>query len=238
MLASGPPRARIARSSSGRGAHPAASTSAARIAAPLPFEVAAGRDSPSLGASVPLPLPFAVLCAACLAACVRTAPPPAPTTPKDVRIVELENGFVPVRLEVPPAPAGPKPAVISLLGENDTILAAGMVVVTYRLNWELLKGLRPPPEPAASPAPKNTVGVWLLASPTPKTVGQAYFGVIAANAGAVSAVIDYLGTVPDVDPARIGIGGTSTGGFIALEATAADARVRAALIIAACGDYH
>src|SRR2546422_11198522 len=101
MLAGGPPRARIARSSSGRGAHPAASTSAARIAATLPFEVAALR------------LPVAVLCAACLAACARTAaPPPAPTTPKDVRVVELENGFVPVRVDLPAAPAGPKPAVI------------------------------------------------------------------------------------------------------------------------------
>jgi len=184
---------------------------------------------------VPLRLPVAVLCAACLAACMRTAaPPPAPTTPKDVRVVELENGFVPVRLELPAAPAGPKPAVISLLGENETILAEGMVVVTYRLDWELLKGFRPPPELA----PKNTVGAWLLASPTPKTVGQSYFGIIAANADAVSTVIDYLGTVPDVDPARIAIGGTSTGGFIALEATAADARIRAAVILAACGDYH
>src|SRR5437667_4940973 len=169
MLASGPPRARIARSSSGRGAHPAASTSAARIAATLPFDVAAGRDSSSLGASVPLGLPVAVLCAACLAACMRTAaPPPAPTTPKDVRVVELENGFVPVRLEAPLVPAGPKPAVISLLGENDTILAAGMVVVTFRLNWELLKGLRPPPEPAASPAPKNTVGRGSSPPPRPR----------------------------------------------------------------------
>src|SRR2546427_382319 len=150
MLASGPPRARIARSSSGRGAHPAASTSAARIAAPLPFEVAAGRRSPRF--------------------CASLAPPP-------------------------------------------------------------------PPEPAAPPAPKNTVGAWLLASPTPKTVGQGYFGLIAANADAVSTVIDYLGTVPDVDPSRIAIGGTSTGGFIALEATAADARIRAAGIIAAGGDY-
>jgi len=184
---------------------------------------------------VPLRLPVAVLCAACLAACVRTAArPPAPTTPKNVRVVELKNGFVPVRLELPAAPAGPKPAVISLLGENETILAEGMVVVTYRLDWELLKGFRPPPESA----PKNTVGAWLLASPTPKTVGQSYFGIIAANADAVSTVIDYLATVPDVDPARIAIGGTSTGGFIALEATAADARIRTAVILAACGDYH
>src|SRR3989442_5938707 len=141
MLASGPPRARIARSSSGRGAHPAASTSAARIAATLPFEVAAGRDSPSLGASVPLRLPVPVLCAACLAACVRTAaPPPAPTTPKNVRVVELKNGFVPVRLELPAAPAGPKPPGILLLGVNDTILSDGMVMVTDRLDSELLNG--------------------------------------------------------------------------------------------------
>ena len=194
-----------------------------------------------MAAAVKLHLPLALLLAACVAACVRTtAPPPAPsgaTTEENVRVAQLENGLVTVRLELPPAPSGPKPTVISLLGENETIRAAGITVVTYRLNWDRLKGFRPPPEPAASQAPKNTVGVWLLASPTPKTVGQGYFGVIAANARAVSTVIDYLGTVPDIDPARIAIGGTSTGGFIALEATA-DARIRAAVIIAACGDYH
>src|SRR2546425_861352 len=142
MLASGPPRARIARSSSGRGAHPAVSTSAARIAATLPFEVAAGGGPPRF-------------CGA-----------------------------------------------------------------------------------PAAPAPNDTVGGCLLASPPPKTVGQGFFGLSAATADAVSTVVDYLGTVPDVDPARIAIGGTSTGGFIALEATAADARIRAAVIIAACGDHH
>src|SRR2546422_7496474 len=98
MLVSGPPRARIARSSSGRGAHPAASTSAARIAATLPFELAAGGGSPSFGASLPLRLPPAGLCAAGLAARMRAAaPPPAPPTPQDGRVVELANGFVPPR---------------------------------------------------------------------------------------------------------------------------------------------
>jgi hypothetical protein len=184
-------------------------------------------------------LPFVVLSVACLAACARRlAPPPVPSDAGNVRVVDIAKGFITVRLQVPAAPAGPKPAVISLLGENETLLAGGMVVVTYRLNWELLKGLRPAPDPAAPPAPKNTVGAWLLASPTPKTVGQGYFGLIAANADAVSTVIDYLDSVPDVDPARIAIGGTSTGGFIALEATAAEARIKAAVILAACGDFH
>ena len=157
--------------------------------------------------------------------------PPAPI----LREEKLQNGFITVHLEIPPSPDGPRPAIITLLGEHEALLDLGMVVVTYEIHWELLKGLAP----ATPPAPSKTgVGVWLLASPTPKTIGQGYFSIIAANADhAIPRVLDYLATVPDVDPGRIGVTGASTNGFIALQA-AADARVAAAAVIAACGDYH
>jgi dienelactone hydrolase len=178
-----------------------------------------------------------ILCGVLPVACRQPAPTPVPSAPPApiVREARLQNGFISVRLEVPPGPDGPKPAIITLLGEREALLDLGMVVVTYEINWELLKGLAPPTPPAAS---GTAVGVWLLAAPTPKTVGQGYFGIIAANADrAIPTVLDYLATVPDVDPGRIGVTGASTNGFIALEAVA-DARVAAAAAIAACGDYH
>ena len=54
----------------------------------------------------------------------------------------------------------------------------------------------------------------------------------------VPRVIDYLATVPDVDPRRIAIAGSSTSGFVALEAAAREPRLAAAVVIAACGDYR
>jgi hypothetical protein len=150
-------------------------------------------------------------------------------------VATIDNGWITIRLRVPVMPPGPKPAVIGALPDPETLLAAGLVVVTYGINWHLLAGLVPP-----NPAPpKNTVGVWLLASPTPQTIGKAYLDLIAHDATQViPKVVDYLGTVPDVDPARIGIVGSSTLGFTALQAVATDRRLAAAAILVACGDYH
>lgn len=152
-----------------------------------------------------------------------------------VREASLENNFVTVQVTIPQDPPGPRPAVISLLGAEQAILDAGLAVVTYRLHWELLRGLAPPPPPPAPDA--RPVGVWLLAASSPKTVGQGYFAVIASNAGMVSRIVDYLATLRDVDATRIGIAGTSTNGFVALEATAREPRIGAALVVAATGDY-
>src|SRR5438093_1035678 len=55
---------------------------------------------------------------------------------------------------------------------------------------------------------------------------------------AIPKVLDYLATLPDVDPARTGIGGTSTSGFVALQAIAVDRRLIGAAVVSACGDYH
>lgn len=182
-----------------------------------------------------------------LAACRRPSPLPTivPGPPDQVRDVSLMNGFITVRLEIPTSPPGPKPAVISPIAERDLLLQSGAVVVTYQVHWEKLTPLLPAPPgpapetPATPPAPKATVGVWLLASPTPATIGKGYFELIEGTARSqISAVIDYLVTVPEIDPHRIGIGGTSTNGFKALQLLAFDRRVAAAVIFSACGDYH
>jgi hypothetical protein len=89
----------------------------------------------------------------------------------------------------------------------------------------------------ASPV-QNTVGVWLLASPSAKVIGQGYFRLIWADTSAVPAVLDLLSTLPEVDPSRIGMAGISTNGFKVLSAIPQDHRLRAAVVVAACGDYH
>lgn len=182
---------------------------------------------------------------ACLTACVhpRLTAPPVPggptTPPSDVREVTLDGGFITAWLDIPRTPAGPKPAVISPALERERLLAAGAVIVTYRVNWGLLKGLAPAPPAGAEPAPSKTYGNWLLAAPTPKTVGKGYFDLIAYNATtAVPTLVDHLVTVPEIDPRRIGIGGRSTGGITALQALAAEPRLAAGAVTVACGDYR
>jgi hypothetical protein len=146
----------------------------------------------------------------------------------------LEAGVV-VRLDIPMKPGGAKPAVIVYRPEQPDLLAAGYVVVTYRIDWARLTGAPPAPPPASG----GTVGKWILASPSAGVLGQAYLQTIAVNAEqAMPRVIDYLAGVPDVDSARIGIVGASTHGFMALHAAAADERLTAAVVLQACGDYH
>jgi hypothetical protein len=98
---------------------------------------------------------IALLFLASVVACTRppkVAAPPAPAATHEVREATLQNGFLGVRVELPPAPAGAKPAVIALAGEREALLAAGVVVVTYRVNWEVLKGLALEPGLRAGPA--------------------------------------------------------------------------------------
>jgi fermentation-respiration switch protein FrsA (DUF1100 family) len=123
-----------------------------------------------------------------------------------------------------------------MLGEHDALLAAGFSVATFAIRWELVKGFAPPPPPPDPDA--HPVGVWLLAAPTPKTVGRGYFALIASNVGMIPRVVDYLATLADVDATRVGIAGTSTNGFVALEAASREPRIGAALVIAAAGDYR
>jgi hypothetical protein len=166
------------------------------------------------------------------------AAPAPPVTVREfqVREAQLENGGIVVRLEIPPAPAGPKPAILANLNESATMLSEGAVIVTYKIDWSRLKGAPPPAAPAQGEA---TVGKWVLAAPTEGSIGQQYIRQIAATATiVVPRVLDYLETVPDVDPTRLAITGGSTNGFIALQAIAADTRLDVASVVAACGDYH
>jgi dienelactone hydrolase len=145
----------------------------------------------------------------------------------------LDNGALLIRVELPLVPAGPKPVVISPIGDPEPYLAAGLGVATYRINWNGGKVSVPRP----GPPPAKTYGVWLLASPTRERIGQAYFDIIEGTAARVPAVVDYLSGLAEVDPSRLAIMGSSTHGFVALEAIAREPRLTAGIVFATCGDY-
>jgi dienelactone hydrolase len=147
----------------------------------------------------------------------------------------LDDGLLRVSVKIPHVPAGRKPAVIQPLVDEVELLARGIVVVRFRHDW--MRALAP--VPLAEDRPPNVVGGWMLAAPRPGIVGRGYFGVIRVTAReSIPQVLDLLETLPDVDPDRIAVAGSSTGGFIALEALIAEPRLAAAVVRVACGDYH
>jgi len=155
------------------------------------------------------------------------------STTVETRETQLDGDLITVRLHIPPAPASSRrPAVISTLGDRATLLRQGFLVATYRINRDVLKP--PPPAPA-----ENAVGKWVLASPSAATLGRGYIRDIAEIAvDEIPKIVDYLRSVPEVDPARIAFAGASTNGFVALQAVARDRRLVAAVVLSACGDYH
>jgi len=183
---------------------------------------------------------YTLLLAIVLSGCrAPTAPTPiaGPTAPptNDYRVREtrLLNGMVSVRVDIPLTPEGRKPTVIAQLGDTSPLVRAGFVAVTYTVYWDFLR------TPGPTPPPGHTVGKWVLASPSADVLGQTYLHDIAQNADqVVPAILDWLATQPEVDTSRFGIVGGSTNGFVTLQALAADARLRAAVVIAACGDYE
>src|SRR5262245_20216632 len=238
LLVSGPPRARIARSSSGRGAHPIACSARTR-AANRRLAAAPLRDLSTLGGRVvrggrSLAIPCALGLSACALFHAHGARSTAPVGPAyDERDATLANGRLALQVKIPHAPRGPKPAVIAPSGQHRALLEAGLVVVTYRFNWT---PVTPAKEQLPTPGPRP-YGEWMLASPTRELVGAGFFDLIGANANRIPEVIDYLSRLPEVDPERIAITGVSTAGFSALEATARDSRLSVAAVVAACGDY-
>jgi len=169
-------------------------------------------------------------------------PDPAPEEPApNVRTTSLMNGFITIRAVLPPHATGPVPAIVTFLGGDDVLAAMGVAAVSYEIHWKLLRGLAPPKEEAPPPAPgtpPRTWGKWLLASPSPRTVGQGYFQLIAGNGEqTVPKVLDWLATLPEIDAGRLGVAGFSTNGFVALVAAAHDPRIRVAVAVAACGDW-
>jgi len=139
---------------------PRASPARARSRPTLSVERAARRESHSLGASVPLRYwwQVAVLCAGVPRRLHEDRETEArATTPNDVRVVELKNGFVPVGSSSA-APAGPKPAVIRS-GRERTILVRAWSWSTYRSTGSVKDS------PAARACPENT---WGVVSPPPR----------------------------------------------------------------------
>lgn len=172
------------------------------------------------------------------------------------RHYELSDGFLHVDVSIPQVPAGRKPAVIGSLGADELLLARGIIVVRFRNDWAALgraaelahreqDGPEPPPDTLAPPGspgslePPNRVGAWALAAPRPGIVGRSYFALIGATAEkTVPAVVDLLAGLSEVDPDRIAIAGSSTHGFVALEALRVERRLAAGVVRVACGDYH
>jgi predicted esterase len=187
-----------------------------------------------------------VLAALVLCACAAAQlpdPAPQPELPEhELREFSLQAGFVTGTLSIPAAPPGPKPAVLQPISDEHELLARGYVVVRYQTHWRDLAPLAAQAgeaPPAGEPAPATAVGKWMLAAPRPGLVGRAYFELIAATASTiVPAVIAHLGGVPEIDPRRVAISGSSTGGFVALEALIQEPRLAAAAVRVACGDYH
>ena len=122
--------------------------------------------------------------------------------------------------------------------DHQLLLARGIAVVSYVVHWKLLAPLAEEASAAEPDLPEASVGRWILASPRPETVGLAYFRLIRTEAFSVlPALLDRLETVPEIDPARIAVGGSSTSGFVALEAFQRDPRLAVAGVRVACGDY-
>lgn len=164
---------------------------------------------------------------------------PAAHVAVERREVELSDGWIKVTIDTPADVSGPMPVIIRPLGRRIDLITLGFVLVDYRLAWEKLRDLRPAPPPSRPEGRRDeTVGVWLLTSPHRGVIGQGYFGLIWAEALALPKVLDHLETLPEVDVRRVGIGGASTNGFKALSSLLIEPRVRAAVVVAACGDYH
>ena len=186
----------------------------------------------------PLPLLIALVLTGCAAPREIAAPPPPSAEPQTtieyrVRETKLLSNLVTVRLEIPAAPDGPKPAVIALLGDTHALLHEGFIAVTYTVNLDRMR------TPVPTPEPGHSVGMWVLAASSADVLGEAYLRDIATTAThAVPAILDWLATQPEVDAQRLGMVGGSTNGFVTLQALAADPRLGAAVAIAACGDYH
>ncbi len=163
---------------------------------------------------------------------------PQPTPPGRWTETVIENGWITVNLGLPHHGPPPYPVVLNPIVPDHALLARGIGVVRWKTNWQALKGFAAP-KPAESAPPSEQVGVWMLRSAHPGVIGRGYFGVITTEAhDTIPDVVDHLLTHPDVDPVRVAITGSSTGGFTALQALAEDPRLALGVVQVACGDYR
>jgi dienelactone hydrolase len=194
---------------------------------------------------------FATL-AACKSATQRPAsvlpPPPAAVSSANETSADIAGGWISVSVALPQTGDGPFPVVISPIVADEQLLERGIAVARFHTNWESLRALSdrgamarvaaPMPSPTAAAAPTTRqVGNWLLAAPRPGIVGRAYFDIISVDAAAVPKVVDHLSSLSAIDASRIAITGSSTGGFIALQAMAGEPRIAVGAVRVACGDY-
>lgn len=164
-------------------------------------------------------------------------PPSEPSSPSVVQHeATFQNGFLHVAVSIPQSSRARKPVVIGALEDRERLLALGIAVAHYENDWDALeraaREVRDPPEP-------NQVGAWMLAAPRPGIVGRSYLGLVGASARlSVPRLVDWLSSLPEIDATRIAIAGSSTHGFIALEALMIEPRLAVGVVRAACGDYH
>jgi dienelactone hydrolase len=181
-----------------------------------------------------------VALAACRSVSAAAGPPPdAASDRADVIEAALENGWIRVTLLVPRGRSGPLPVVINPIVPDALLLDRGVAIARCQTNWSALVPLRPPTPAPPPPGPQMRVGAWLLTAPRPGVVGRAFFTIITLEAErSIPKMIDYLRSLPQLDPDRISIAGSSTSGFMALQAMAADPRISLGVVRVACGDYH
>ncbi len=185
---------------------------------------------------------FGLLALTRAATAATTAPPPRP----DVRDFHetVGGGWITIDLEIPRDFPPPRPVVISPIIESRLLLERGIGVARFRTHWETLLPLRTgaakPPNATADATAEDdeAVGEWLLRAPRPGIVGRGWFGFITQDAEhSLPRVLDVLARNPFVDAARISIAGSSTTGFIALQAMVRERRLGSAVVQVACGDY-
>lgn len=195
-----------------------------------------GRGRSASGAHATRVAIAVAIAAMAVAGCRRgpVAPTPIPAPRVERRAVGLENGLITLQIVIPFGSDDPKPTVIGLPEMDEELVEAGMASLSYRIDWTTRQGAPRPMEPFPPGA-----GRWFLASPSPVRLGERWARSIASVADvAVPRIVDYLETLPNVDRERIVIAGSSTAGFVALQALANDERLAGAIAIGACGDYH
>src|SRR5262249_37277970 len=127
----------MARSSSGREAQPAPTTTT--VASSTVRSRRSAGVSPGASSTVPDSMSarrLTCLAALLLSACGGRAPAPRPAAPPagapterqfQVREAQIENGAIVVHVEIPPGPPGRKPAVLVNLNESSALLAEGIL---------------------------------------------------------------------------------------------------------------
>lgn len=175
---------------------------------------------------------------ACATVPAKTPAEPWPPPGVVIRQVALQKGFLKLEIAFPLEPAGLRPVVIGSLGNDRLLLERGIAVVSFQNDWGAVVDLLPA-SAIEEPANEQPVGKGPLASPRPGVIGRGYFALVGLAArNSIPAIVDHLLSIPEIDPARIAIAGSSTRGFIALEALSLEPRLSAAAVRVACGDYH